>query len=69
MNIVLNQIIEIVNDPSENENNNQKYKLILVKICIMLDRKISLYLQSEEKVKNEIYKNILMVILFLYIVI
>jgi hypothetical protein len=69
MNIVLNKIIEIVNDPSENENNNQKYKLILVKICIMLDRKISLYLQSEEKVKNEIYKNILMIILFLYIVI
>ena len=69
MNIVLNQIIEIVNDPSENENNNQKYKLILVKICIMLDRKISLYLQSDEKVKNEIYKNILMIILFLYIVI
>ena len=60
MNIVLNKIIEIVNDPSENENNNPKYKLILVKICILLDRKISLYLQSEEKVKNEIYKNILL---------
>ena len=44
MNIVLNKIIEIVNDPSENEKNNPKYKLILVKIYIILDRKISLYL-------------------------
>ena len=49
-----------MNDPIENEKNNPKYKLILVKIYIILDRKSSLYLQSDEKVKNEIYKNILL---------
>ena len=57
-----------MNDPEENKNYYPKFKLIIVKLSIILENKLSLFLQSKNKVKNDLYKNFLSVILFLYII-
>ena len=58
-----------MNDPKENKNFNPKFKLIIVRMNIILELKLSLFLQSKDKDKKGIYKNILTIILFLYIII
>jgi len=66
---VLNQLIQFMNDPKENKNFNPKFKLIIVRMNIILELKLSLFLQSKDKDKKGIYKNFLAIILFLYIII
>ena len=58
-----------MNDPKENKNFNPKFKLIIVRMNIILELKLSLFLQSKDKDKKGIYKNFLAIILFLYIII
>ena len=58
-----------MNDPNENKNFNPKFKLIIVRMNIILELKLSLFLQSNDKDKKGIYKNFLTIILFLYIII
>jgi len=58
-----------MNDPKENKNFNPKFKLIIVRMNIILELKLSLFLQSKDKDKKGIYKNFLTIILFLYIII
>ena len=57
-----------MNDPKENKSYNPKFKLIIVKLNIILELKLSLFLQSKGKEKKGIYKNYLSLILFLYII-
>ena len=66
---MLNQLIQFMNDPKENKNFNPKFKLIIVRMNIILELKLSLFLQSKDKDKKGIYKNFLAIILFLYIII
>ena len=56
-----------MNDPKENKNFNPKLKLIIVKLNIIIETKLSLFIKSKGKVKSEIYKNFFSVILFIYI--
>ena len=58
-----------MNDPKENKNFDPKFKLIIVRMNIILELKLSLFLQSKDKDKKGIYKNFLAIILFLYIII
>ena len=62
-------MIQLTNDPLENKNYNPKFKLILVKLNILIQGKLSLYLQAKGKEKTEIYKLLLITVLFLYIII
>ena len=65
---MLKQIIDIMNDPKENENYNPKFKLILTKIIISFEGYIVRYLKSDEKIKERLYNEILNAILYLYII-
>ena len=58
-----------MNDPKENEKFNPKFKLIIVKISILLESNLSQLLQSKGKVKIKLYNMILSLILFLYIIV
>ena len=53
-------MIQLTNDPLENKNYNPKFKLILVKLNILIQGKLSLYLQAKGKEKTEIYKLLMM---------
>lgn len=64
---MLKQLIKLMDDPKENIKYNPNFKLIIVKWKIILENKLSLYLQSKGKAKNKIYKETLNLFLFMYI--
>ena len=57
-----------MNDPLENKNYNPKFKLIVVKLHVIIEGKLSLYFQSKVKEKKETYHLLIIMILFLYII-
>ena len=57
-----------MNDPLENKNYNPKFKLIIVKLNVIIEGKLSLYFQSKGKEKKETYHLLIIMILFLYII-
>jgi len=57
-----------MNDPLENKNYNPKFKLIVVKLHVIIEGKLSLYFQSKGKEKKETYHLLIIMILFLYII-
>ena len=58
-----------MNDPKENEKYNPKFKLIIVKISLLLDSNISEFWISKGITQIKLYNMILTLILFLYIII
>ena len=65
---MLNKLIQLMNAPLENKNYNPKFKLIIVKLNVIIERKLSLYFQSKGKEKKETYTLLIIMILFLYII-
>ena len=66
---MLEQIIEFMNDPKENETNNLKFKLIIDKITKLFEGYTTKYLESNKENKKVISSEIIDLILYLYIII
>ena len=65
---MLKKIINVINNPKPNINNELNFSLIIEKLCIIIEGNLSLYKRTQKDNREMIYDSMKSFIMFMYLI-